>query len=106
MNIHMPNANLLLPAAELGDADQITARILDEAPVGADPKSVRDVAVRHLLALKSDVNMRLAAAYLASPLVARPLLSAQSFLTDVMVTVALLVMKGHPVLVPARSASR
>ena len=75
MNIHMPNANLLLPAAELGDADQITARILDEAPLGADPKSVRDVAVRHLLALKSDVNMRLAAAYLASPLVARPLLS-------------------------------
>jgi [protein-PII] uridylyltransferase len=99
MNIHMPNANLLLPAAELGDADQITARILDEAPVGADPKSVRDVAVRHLLALKSDVNMRLAAAYLASPLVARPLLAAQSFLTDVMVTVALNVAIGrlHPV---------
>lgn len=95
MNIHMPNANLLLPAAELGDADQITARILDEAPVGADPKSVRDVAVRHLLALKSDVNMRLAAAYLASPLVARPLLSAQSFLTDVMVTVALNVAIGR-----------
>lgn len=102
MNIHTPNADLLLPAAELGDADQITAQILAEAPVGADPKTVRDVAVRHLLALKSDVNARLEAAYLVSPLVARPLLSAQSFLTDVMVTVALNVatQRLHPVANP------
>lgn len=102
MNIHSPKADLLLPASELGDADQITARILEEAPVGAEPKLVRDLAVRHLLALKSDVNARLQAAFRAAPLVARPLLVAQSYLTDVMVTVALqvAVQRLHPVANP------
>lgn len=102
MNIHMPNVDLLLPAADLGDADQITAQILAEAPEGSEPKTVRDVAVRHLLALKSSVNARLQAAYNAAPLVARPLLAAQSYLTDVMVTVALNVatQRLHPVANP------
>lgn len=102
MNIHSPKADLLLPASELGDADQITAQILEEAPFGAEPKLVRDVAVRHLLALKSDVNARLQAAFRAAPLVARPLLAAQSYLTDVMVTVALqvAVQRLHPVANP------
>ncbi len=103
MNIHMPNANLLLPAAQLGDAEKITAQILAEAPNGTDPKLVRDISVRHLLALKSGVNARLEAAFRASPLVARPLLSAQSFLTDVLVTVALNIatQRLHPV--PSRT---
>lgn len=102
MNIHMPNVDLLLPAADLGDADQITAQILAEAPAGSEPKTVRDVAVRHLLALKSSVNARLQAAYAVAPLVARPLLAAQSYLTDVLVTVALNVatQRLHPVANP------
>ncbi len=56
------------------------------AEVGGNLRLTREVAVRHLLALKADVNMQLQAAFRKSPLNARPLLLAQSQLTDLMVT--------------------
>ena len=106
MNDIRPGAvALLLPVAQLGQADDITAQILADIPADSEPRFVRDTAVRHLLALKSDVNTRLEAAFRAAPLSARPLLSAQSYLTDVMVTVALNVAQRrlHPLANPTES---
>ncbi len=105
MSDQRPSAAMLLPSAELGHAEQITDEILVDIPAGSDAKFVRDVAVRHLLALKSDVNARLEAAFQSAPLLARPLLSAQSYLTDVMVTVALNVAQRrlHPLANPTES---
>ncbi len=83
-----PYARLLIPAADIGLAPSICDAILRDAPAGASPKDIRDLAVQRLTVLKADTNRAFEAAFAAAPLDARPLLSAQSYLTDVLVTVA------------------
>ncbi len=66
----------------------LLAQIMASVNSGADARSIRDAAVRHMLALKAAAGAQLEAAFRAAPLDARPLLSAQSHLTDVLVTAA------------------
>ncbi len=102
MSIQYPPARLLLPAAQLGDAESLTKLILSEAPAGTEPRLVREIAVRNLLAVKSTANIQLEAAFGAMPLDARPLLAAQSYLSDILVIVALNVaqFRLHPLANP------
>jgi [protein-PII] uridylyltransferase len=79
-------------------ADMITA-IRAALPAGdAAPRALRDEAVRQMTALKLEVNQRLQAGFRAAPLDARPLLAAQSHLTDVLVTIAFEIARSvlHP----------
>ena len=79
----------LVPMDQTGAPERLFAEIrtaLGDQP--QDPKQVRDVAVRSLMAHKTACNAQLEAAFRAAPLAARPLLAAQSRLTDVLVTVA------------------
>ncbi len=77
---------------------QMLAQIKASLTNGADARAIRDTAVQHLLALKAETNRELEACFRASPLDARPLLAAQSKLTDVLVTTAFDVARSflHP----------
>lgn len=61
----------------------------------ADPRSIRDIAVRHLAAARAAGNAALAARYAASPLDAHAQITAQSDLTDILVTTAFHLAKDH-----------
>jgi len=90
-----PEANLLVPAAELLDGAALVAAIAADIDPKADARLSRAVAVRHLAAAKSAANALLAAAFAANPMASRALVSAQSHLTDVLVTVALIIARSH-----------
>ncbi len=90
-----PEPELLIPAAELIDAPALLARILADLPTAADARSQRAIAVRHLSEARSRANDALAAAFLARPLAARALISAQSHLTDVLVTTSFILARDH-----------
>ena len=92
-----PAEDMLLPGAEIIDAEALQAAILQELASAPDPRAARQIAVRHLLAAKAQGNERLAAAFAAQPRRARPLVLAQSYLTDGLVTTALAVaLAQHP----------
>ncbi len=86
--------DLLIPAADLIDGGALLAAILAELPA-ADARAGRAVAVRHMAQAKNRANEMLEAAFLKQPLKARALVSAQSHLTDVLVTTALLIARDH-----------
>jgi [protein-PII] uridylyltransferase len=96
--IPMPNsgpANLLIPANELIDGAALLAAIIADLPQATDARAGRAIAVRHMLAAKTTANTALEAAFRAHPHAARPLISAQSHLTDTLVTTALIVARDH-----------
>ena len=86
---------LLVPATELIDGAALIARIAADLPIGDDHRAARAIAVRHMAEAKAAANARLQSAFAARPLAARALVSAQSHLTDVLVTTALLVARDH-----------
>ncbi|OZA13725.1 MAG: hypothetical protein B7Y02_05600, partial [Rhodobacterales bacterium 17-64-5] len=86
--------DLLIPAADLIDGGALLAAIRAELPA-ADARAGRAIAVRHMSHAKNRANAGLEAAFLKQPLKARALVSAQSHLTDVLVTTALLIARDH-----------
>ena len=90
-----PVADLLVPAADLVDGAALVAAIAADIDPKADARLSRAVAVRHLAAAKARGNALLAAAFAANPMASRALVSAQSHLTDVLVTVALMIARTH-----------
>ena len=90
-----PGPDLLIPAQTLIDGPALLARILADLPTDPDPRASRTIAVRHMTEAKNAANAALAAAFAARPLQARPLISAQSYLTDVLVTTALTLARDH-----------
>jgi [protein-PII] uridylyltransferase len=86
--------DLLIPAVDLIDGGALLAAILAELPA-ADARAGRAVAVRHMVQAKNRANDALEAAFQKQPLKARALVSAQSHLTDVLVTTALLIARDH-----------
>ena len=86
--------DLLIPAADLIDGGALLAAILAELPA-TDARAGRAVAVRHMSLAKNRANAALETAFLLNPLKARALVSAQSHLTDVLVTTALLIARDH-----------
>jgi [protein-PII] uridylyltransferase len=95
-------ADLLIPANDLIDGGALLAAILAELPQASDSRAGRAIAVRHMLAAKNHANASLETAFRAHPHAARALISAQSHLTDVLVTTALIVARDHfhPVTTP------
>ncbi|MEF3048350.1 [protein-PII] uridylyltransferase [Pseudotabrizicola sp. L79] len=89
----------ILPAASIIDAGRILQAISSEiATTDSGPeaaKDIRTIAVRHMAQARSSANAALAEAFSRAPLAARALVSAQSFLTDGLVTVALDVATQH-----------
>jgi [protein-PII] uridylyltransferase len=98
-------AELLLPKDQIIDADALLARIRAELSKGIDPKEARRLAVQHMLDAKTAANAALEAAFAAKPRHARPLVLAQSYLTDVLVITALTVARDylHPAPNPTTS---
>ncbi len=89
MNIAaVPDQNRLMAGAGIPAPADLIAAIRQSLPAEAAPRALRDEAVRQMIALKVEANKRLEAGFRASPLDARPLLAAQSHLTDVLVTTA------------------
>ncbi|MDP1575681.1 MAG: [protein-PII] uridylyltransferase, partial [Cypionkella sp.] len=86
--------DLLIPAADLIDGGALLAAIHAELPA-TDARAGRAVAVRHMSLAKNRANAALETAFLLNPLKARALVSAQSHLTDVLVTTALLIARDH-----------
>ncbi|MEO5615153.1 MAG: [protein-PII] uridylyltransferase, partial [Cypionkella sp.] len=86
--------DLLIPAADLIDGGALLAAILAELPA-LDARTGRAVAVRHMSLAKNRANAALESTFLLHPLKARALVSAQSHLTDVLVTTALLIARDH-----------
>jgi len=77
--------------AKLFDPAELRGRIfadLDQAPADLDPAARRALVTKHLAEAKKDATAKLSAAYLASPRAVRGLLSAQTWLTDALVTTA------------------
>lgn len=97
-DIPQDRSALLLPRAQILDADALLARIRAELSPQIDPREARGIAVRHMLAAKTAATAALEAAFAAHPRHARPLVLAQSYLTDVLVTTALAVARDtlHP----------
>ncbi|MCB5409022.1 [protein-PII] uridylyltransferase [Pseudogemmobacter faecipullorum] len=90
---------VLLPESALIDREALSAAILAEIRAGqtADGKTARAIAVRHIREAKTEANKALAAAFLAAPNEARPLISAQALLTDAMIETCLRVaLHLHP----------
>nr|WP_233352200.1 [protein-PII] uridylyltransferase [Pseudogemmobacter humi] len=88
------------------DPDALTRAILGEiaAEAPADPKAARAIAVRTLATAKTEANAALEAAFRARPTEARPLIAAQAFLTDGLVSTAFAVaLKLHPAPVPTEA---
>ncbi|OYU38397.1 MAG: [protein-PII] uridylyltransferase [Pseudorhodobacter sp. PARRP1] len=86
--------DLLIPAGQLIDGAALLAAITADLPA-ADARAGRAVAVRHMTLAKTRANEALEVAFLQHPLNARALISAQSHLTDVLVTTALLIARDH-----------
>jgi [protein-PII] uridylyltransferase len=98
-------AALLLPKHQIIDADALLDRIRADLPKGTDPKDARRIAVQHMAEAKAAANAALEAAFSAHPRHARPLILAQSYLTDVLVITALIVARDylHPAPNPTTS---
>ena len=90
-----PQNELILPADEIIDPHVLQTAIATDIAGVADLKSARAIAGRHLIAAKNAANFRLAEAFAIRPLDARALISAQSYLTDVLVTSALHAAQTH-----------
>lgn len=91
--------NRLLADAGIPAPANLIAAIRAALPAAdTAPRALRDEAVRQMIALKSGVNQRLEAGFRVVPLDARPLLAAQSHLTDVLVTTAFEIARSvlHP----------
>ncbi|HSF63512.1 MAG TPA: [protein-PII] uridylyltransferase [Paracoccaceae bacterium] len=84
---------LILPARQIADPDALLAAIAADMTGAGAP--ARAIAVRHLAEARTAGNAALAQAFAARPLEARALVRAQSWLTDVLVTVALEVAIRH-----------
>ncbi|SEC49069.1 [protein-PII] uridylyltransferase [Rhodobacter sp. 24-YEA-8] len=92
---------LLLPEDAIIDTEAVTAAILADLAPGLDGKALRAVAVAHLAAAKTRANAALAEAFRDHPAEARPLISAQAWLTDQLVIIAFTIaQKLHPVALP------
>ena len=81
-------ASLILPPGDIVDFAALSARIAEELGPKPDVKTVRAIAVRHLLAAKQSGNLALGAALAARPHSARLFVRSQAYLTDVLVTTA------------------
>jgi [protein-PII] uridylyltransferase len=86
---------LLLPKSKIIDATALLANITAELTSDITAREGRAIAVRHMLAAKTAATTALEAAFLAAPRHARPLVLAQSYLTDVLVTTALVIARDH-----------
>ncbi|MBH1974199.1 MAG: [protein-PII] uridylyltransferase, partial [Rhodobacteraceae bacterium] len=86
---------LLLPADQIIDGPAVLARILADLPGPLDTREARAIAVRHLNEAKASANAALAAAFAEHPLAARALISAQSYLTDVLVSTTFILAHDH-----------
>jgi len=76
-------------------AGALVAQIAGDLGDGVDPRQIREITVRHLMAAKNEANRQFEAAFRAAPLDARPLLSAQSALTDALVGAAFDIARLH-----------
>ena len=83
-----PETDLILAPKSIIDLDALFAAITAELGINPDTRSVRAVAVRHLLEAKQRGNAALAAAFAERPLAARLLVRSQSYLTDALVVTA------------------
>ena len=91
----LPLADLLVPAAEVIDGPALIAAISEEIGANPEARTTRAIAVRHMAEAKARGNARLQQAFADHPLAARALVTAQSHLTDVLVTTALMVARRH-----------
>ncbi len=81
-------ADMILPADEIIDVGALRAAILAEAADAPDARSARAIAVRHLAEIRLQAQAALAAAFARRPRDSRPLVTAQAYLTDGLVTAA------------------
>ncbi len=88
-----PATDLLVPAAVLIDGAGLLAAIAGEIDPKAEARASRAIAVRHLAAARARGNGLLSAAFVAHPTASRALVSAQSHLTDVLVTATLMIAR-------------
>ncbi len=91
----LPVADVLLPSSSVIDGPALIAAISAEVGQNPDAGSVRAIAVRHMTEAKAQGNALLQAAFAERPLAARALVTAQSHLTDILVTTALMVARLH-----------
>ena len=91
----LPVADLLIPAAEVIDGPALIAAISAEIGPKAEARAIRAIAVRQMTEARARGNARLQLAFAERPLAARALVTAQSHLTDVLVTTALMVARQH-----------
>ena len=87
--------DLILPASSIIDADRILREISQEIGDKNDPREVRTITVQHLSAARNAANAALQQAFAEQPTNSRALVSAQSYLTDGLVTAALGVATRH-----------
>lgn len=90
-----PANNLLVRADALIDGTALVAAIAADIDPKGEARASRAIAVRHLTAARARGHAVLAAAFAAQPTASRALVSAQSHLTDVLVTAALMVARNH-----------
>lgn len=88
-------AVMILPGAEIIDADALLAEILADLPSADDPRAARAIAVRHMTEAKTKGNAALAAAFVERPTAARALVRAQAYLTDALVITAFRLAVDH-----------
>ncbi len=84
----VPASPFLLLPKDIIDEAALTARVMAVTAAGSDMRAARAEVVLVLAAARQAGNAALAAAFAATPLAARALVSAQSYLTDVIVTAA------------------
>ena len=93
-----PDETLICPQATICDLDALDRALLDGLAAQSDPREVRALAVRLLAEALRTGNAALSAALIAEPRDSRAYVRAQSWLTDVVVIVALQVaqLNLHP----------
>ncbi|MDP4033050.1 MAG: [protein-PII] uridylyltransferase [Pseudorhodobacter sp.] len=87
--------NMILPGVEIIDTLALFQTISAGIGAATDPSAARAIAVQHLAEARTRGNASLAAAFAARPRDSRALITAQSFLTDALVTTVLEVATRH-----------
>ncbi|WP_435257713.1 [protein-PII] uridylyltransferase [Thioclava sp. FR2] len=87
--------DLILPASSIIDADRVLREISQEIGDKTDPREIRTITVQHLSAARNAANAALQQAFSEQPTNSRALVSAQSYLTDGLVTASLGVATRH-----------
>ena len=90
-----PAAEVLVAPADLIDGPALVASISADLAQATDARTARATAVRHMAEAKLRANTTLRAAFTVRPHAARALVRTQAYLTDVLVTTALIVARDH-----------